>query len=123
MQLKTIFNRVTNFKPFVVERVELTENGTPTIEITMRPRENGLPTCSGCGQRCSGYDMQPTPRRFDFVPLWMIPVVLVYTMRRAKDKMIESSVAAACSSKLNFRQKRLRKDNPQARFSRLPKGE
>ena len=84
MQLKTIFNRVTNYKPFVVDRVELTEDerSGPTIEITMRARENGLPTCSGCGERCSGYDTQPTARRFDFVPLWMIAVVLVYTMRR-----------------------------------------
>ena len=84
MQLKTIFNRVTNYKPFVVDRVELTEDdlSQPTIEITMRARENGLPTCSGCGMRCSGYDTQPTTRRFEFVPLWLIPVVLVYRMRR-----------------------------------------
>ena len=84
MQLKTIFNRVTNYKPFVVDRVELTEDKMlrPTIEITMRARGNGWPTCSGCGARCSGYDTQPTARRFDFVPLWMIAVVLVYTMRR-----------------------------------------
>ena len=40
---KCIFNRVTNFKPFVVDRVELTEGKMlrPTIEITMRARENG----------------------------------------------------------------------------------
>ena len=84
MQLKTIFNRVTNFKPFVVERTEFIEDEASqvTIEFTMRARENGLPTCSGCGRRCSGYDHQPKPRRFEFVPLWMIPVVLVYTMRR-----------------------------------------
>ncbi len=84
MQLKTIFNRVTNYKPFVVDRVELTEDdlSQPTIEITMRARENGLPTCSGCGMRCSGYDTQPTTRRFEFVPLWLIPIVLVYRMRR-----------------------------------------
>jgi len=83
MQLKTIFNRVTEYKPFVVEHVELVENESQaTIEITMRARENGLPSCSVCGERCSGYDMQPTPRRFDFVPLWMIPVVLVSRMRR-----------------------------------------
>ncbi len=83
MQLKTIFNRVTKYKPFVVDHVELVEHPSqPTIEITMRARENGLPTCSGCDKRCSGYDTQPTARRFDFVPLWMIPVVLVYTMRR-----------------------------------------
>ena len=34
-----------------------------------------------------------------------------------------SSVAAACSSKLNLRQKRLRSASPQARLMRLPKGE
>ena len=34
-----------------------------------------------------------------------------------------SSVAAACSSKLNERQKRLRSARPQARLMRLPKGE
>ncbi len=83
MQLKTIFNHVTEYKPFVVEHAELIEHDSqPTIEITMRARENGLPTCSVCGERCSGYDTQPTSRRFDFIPLWMIPVVLVYTMRR-----------------------------------------
>ena len=83
MQLKTIFNRVTDYKPFVVEQVELID-----MDRSRRSRSscvlggNGLPTCSVCGERCSGYDSQPTPRRFDFVPLWMIPVVLVYTMRR-----------------------------------------
>ncbi len=83
MQLKTIFNRVTEYKPFVVEHVELIEyESQATIEISMRARENGLPTCSICGERCSRYDSQPTSRRFNFIPLWMIPVVLVYTMRR-----------------------------------------
>ena len=79
MQLKTIFNRVTNYKPFVVDQVKMTDN---SIELTMRARGNGLPTCSGCGRRCPGYDSQPSPRRVDFVPLWMISVVLIYTMRR-----------------------------------------
>ena len=36
------------------------------------------------------------------------------------DSTIASSVAAACSSKLNWRQKRLRRARPQARLSRLP---
>jgi transposase len=79
MQLKTIFNRVTNYKPFVVDQVKMADN---SIELTMRARGNGLPTCSGCGRRCPGYDSQPNPRRCDFVPLWMISVVLIYTMRR-----------------------------------------
>jgi transposase len=83
MQLKTIFNHVTEYKPFVVDRVEFVkEDSEPTIEITMRARGNGMATCSGCGVRCRGYDTQPKARRFDFIPLWMIPVVLIYAMRR-----------------------------------------
>ncbi len=83
MQLKTIINSVTNYKPFVVEHIEMLEiESKQTIKVTMRARENGLPTCSGCGERCSGYDTSPTVRRFYFVPLWNIPVVLMYAMRR-----------------------------------------
>ena len=46
MQLKTIFNRATDYKPFVVDHIELTQDSAeqPTIEITMRARENGLLT-------------------------------------------------------------------------------
>ena len=63
MQLKTLFNRVTKYKPFVVECVELVEHDSePTIEITMRARENGQPTCSQCGDRCAVYDTSPTAR-------------------------------------------------------------
>ena len=83
MQLKTILNRVTDYKPFVVENTQWVENEFDcVIEVTMRARRNGLPTCSGCGQRCPGYDTSAKPRRFDFIPLWMISVVLVYSMRR-----------------------------------------
>ena len=85
MQLKTIFNRVTEYKPFVVEHVEMVEHESQLrIEIAMRARGNGEPVCSGCGERCPGYDTQPTARRFEFVPLWMIPVVLIYRMRRVE---------------------------------------
>jgi hypothetical protein len=70
MELKIIFNRVTGYKPFVLEHVELIEyKSQSTIEISMRARENGLPTCSVCDERCSGYDTQPTSRRFEFIPL------------------------------------------------------
>jgi transposase len=85
MQLKTIFNRVTEYKPFVVEHVEMVEHESQLrIEIAMRARGNGEPVCSGCGERCPGHDTQPTARRFEFVPLWMIPVVLIYRMRRVE---------------------------------------
>jgi transposase len=82
MHLKTILNRVVNYKPFVVEQIQMVEKeSTPSIEITMRARRNGLPTCSGCGKRCNGYDTLPS-RRFDFVPLWNMAVFIIYAMRR-----------------------------------------
>lgn len=82
LTLKTILNHVVDYKPFVVQSAALIEQPSPQIEITMRCRKNGQAVCSGCGQRRPGYDSQASPRRFDFVPLWMIPVVLIYTMRR-----------------------------------------
>jgi hypothetical protein len=56
MQLKTIFNHVVDYKPFVVDKVELIGEMPNRIEITMRSRGNGQAVCSGCGQRRPGYD-------------------------------------------------------------------
>ena len=81
MQLKTILNHVTDYKPFVIVSAEFSDETQPTIEVTMRARRNGKPRCSGCGQCASGYDTLAS-RRFHFIPLWMIPVVLIYSLRR-----------------------------------------
>ena len=83
MHLKTNLNRVTNYKSFVFEKAVWKEDSlTPTLEVEVNPRANGRPVCSGCGRRRPGYDTMPTPRRFDFIPLWGIAVVFVYAMRR-----------------------------------------
>ena len=42
--------------------------------------------------------------------------------RSVSERFTPSSVAAACSSRSNDRQNRLRSASPQARFTRLPKG-
>jgi len=85
MQLKTILNRVTNYKSFVVEKVKWAEDSEESVlEVEMRPRANGRPICSGCGQLRPGYDQAAAPRRFEFVPLWAISVVFVYAMRRVE---------------------------------------
>ena len=56
MQLKTILNRVTNYKSFVVEKVNFTENTEQlALEVAMRHRANGRPICSGCGIVRPGY--------------------------------------------------------------------
>ena len=83
MQLKTILNRVTNYKSFVVEKVNWSQDSAElALEVTMRPRANGRPICSGCGEVRPGYDRAEDPRRFEFVPVWMIPVFFLYRMRR-----------------------------------------
>jgi transposase len=83
MQLKTILNRVEHCKSFIYSGDRLVEDATGrlTLEVTIQPRANGRPICSGCQRARPGYDRLP-PRRFEFVPLWAIPVFFLYAMRR-----------------------------------------
>lgn len=82
MLVKTILHRVQRHRLFVYSAIRLLEVlGEPLIEAEIRPRANSRPTCSGCNRLGPGYDSLP-PRRFEFVPLWGIPVFFVYAMRR-----------------------------------------
>lgn len=82
MQLKTILNRVERYKSFVYGDPRWADDaGRPTIEVPIEPRANSRPVCSGCRKPRAGYD-RLKPRRFEFVPLWQIPVVFVYAVRR-----------------------------------------
>lgn len=85
MQLKTLLNLVHPVKGFVYERDRIVDDAMqPTghrIDVWLRARRNSRGVCSGCGRRGSTYD-HLAERRFDFVPLWGIAVVLIYTMRR-----------------------------------------
>lgn len=84
MQLKTILNRVENFKSFVYGKAWWKEGAPrPTIEVEIHPRKNGRPICSGCDQVRPGYDRLPA-RRFEFVPLWGIAIYFLYAMRRVE---------------------------------------
>jgi transposase len=83
MQLQTILNRVEKHKSFVYDKARLVDQaeGPPVIEVEIRARANGQATCSGCREKRPGYDRLPA-RRFTFVPLWGIEVLLVYALRR-----------------------------------------
>jgi transposase len=82
MQLKTILNRVQNFKSFVYGKVRWVDEATePTIEAELRPRANGQAMCVGCQRRRPGYDTLPV-RRFEFIPMWGIKVFFIYAPRR-----------------------------------------
>ena len=80
MLLKTILNNVERHKSFVYKTARWTASKSQ-IEILIEPRANGCAICSGCGLRVSSYDRLPE-RRFEYVPLWQIPVYFVYAMRR-----------------------------------------
>lgn len=82
MLLKTILNRVQKHRLFVYGSIRLLEVVDElVIEAEIRPRANSRPMCSGCERLGPGYDSLP-PRRFEFVPVWGIPVFFVYAMRR-----------------------------------------
>ena len=94
MQLKTILNRVQKFKSFIYGNVSWVESGGAlalVIEITARA--NSRPICSGCGHRRPWYDTQGS-RRFEFVPLWGIPVFFMYAPRRVNCKRCGIKVEA-----------------------------
>ena len=38
-------------------------------------RANSKPRCSGCGKHRSGYHRMSQPRKFEFIPIWNIPVL------------------------------------------------
>jgi transposase len=79
MQLKTILNRVTDYKSFVFGDGEFDEKGQ--IVVPVEHRKNGRPVCSGCGKKRPGYDHLPA-RTWQFIPLWQMTVLLVYSPRR-----------------------------------------
>lgn len=82
MLVKTILNRVQTHRGFVYGAVRLVEERNAlVIEADIRPRAHRRPQCSGCAQPGPGYDTL-APRRFEFVPLWGIPVFFLYAMRR-----------------------------------------
>jgi len=85
MLLKTILNRIERYKGFVYDEVKMVTCGAivERLEVRVRPRRGSHGVCSSCGCQRPGYD-RLGERRFDYVPLWGIPVVFLYCMRRVK---------------------------------------
>ncbi len=82
MLIRTVLNRIHKFKAFVCSKVAFVRQDDEfTLEVTVVPRANSRPVCSGCGQKRPGYD-HLGERHFEFVPLWGIAVFFVYVMRR-----------------------------------------
>ena len=82
MRVQTLLNRVQKYKCFVYSHVKpVRESGRLILLVEIQPRANSQAKCSRCGYACPGYDTLK-PRRFEFVPLWGIPVFFLYAMRR-----------------------------------------
>lgn len=80
MQLQTILNHVEKQSGFVYDEIRFSEDRSKIL-VAMRPHGRSRPICSGCGRKGPCYD-RLRERWFEFVPLWAIPVFLVYAMRR-----------------------------------------
>ena len=94
MQLKTILNRIQKFKSFVYNSVEFYESDDQLVLLVyLLTRAGSRAVCSGCGRRRPGYDTLE-PRKFEFVPLWGIPVFFVYALRRVHCKQCGIKVEA-----------------------------
>ena len=83
MLVKTILNKCYKFKSFVYGETKLlTENDGLVLHVQIHPRKNGWPICSMCDQMASIYDTSPNERKFEFIPIWGVPVFFLYKMRR-----------------------------------------
>jgi transposase len=82
MLVKSILNRVQRHHGFVYRAVRWCEKKDRAfLDIEIQARQGSKPLCSRCGQPGPGYDVQ-LQRRFEFVPLWGLPVFFLYSMRR-----------------------------------------
>ena len=100
MLLKTILNRIEKHASFVYHRVRFREGQTDVLDIDVRPRRGARPVCSGCSRRGSVYD-RLAEREFQFVPLWGIPVFLLYSMRRVNCRRCEALGWGQISTRLH----------------------
>jgi len=78
--IASVLRRLHPIKGFVYRAVDWKE-GSKALEVEVERRQGSLGVCSGCGRKGPGYDRQ-LERRWDFIPLWGLPVELVYAPRR-----------------------------------------
>jgi transposase len=79
MSIKTVLNRCHPIRYFIYKTARFVGQ---QIHVEVRPRSGSQGRCGGCGGRGPTYDTSPSPRLFEFVPLWGYVVFLVYHMRR-----------------------------------------
>src|SRR4051794_14453115 len=81
LTVKKLLNAKEKHPGFVCEEIRLTDGENARIEIKLVPRKGCKGLCSCCSEPCPGYDRLP-PREFIHVPIWGMPVIYLYAMRR-----------------------------------------
>jgi transposase len=79
-------NAVQPLPGFVYQQTEMVYEGKKAkrIQVTLEPHGGMRARCSRCQQPAPGYDRSRHQRRWAFVPLWAIPVFLLYAPRRVE---------------------------------------
>ena len=80
MLLESILRKTLGLKSHRVEKAWQPEE---EILVKLAPRKRSRPVCSSCGKRMSRYDTL-RQRRWGHVPIWGIPVTLLYSPRRGR---------------------------------------
>ena len=96
MLVKTILNKVEKFKSFVYGECTFKKIGNkPSIIVEVAARKNAKGLCPECHKPSPSYDKQPL-RRYQYVPLWNIPVYF----HMPQDVSIAKCTASELSSSL-----------------------
>lgn len=86
LTVKSLLRRVQELAGFIIKRTRLVgPKSKKRIEVHLAADPRRKARCSRCEQACPCYDTQPE-RRWHFVPLWNMPVELVYAPRRVECK-------------------------------------
>ena len=80
MRLKTILNKVCNFKGFVIGNSSFSDKKN-RIDIKISPRKGSKGICSKCKKPGPTYD-HLSERKFEFIPIWGFSIFFIYSMRR-----------------------------------------
>ena len=82
VRIETLVKETLDLEGFRVARVE---GGTEEIVVRIVADGRYAPRCGQCGEKAKYRDKR-RERRYRHVPLWGIPVTLVYTLRRVRCK-------------------------------------
>jgi len=82
MLIETALNQYARHQGFVYAKSSFSEDRS-IIQVQVRPARRSRPVCSICGRPGACHDVL-SERRYDFIPLWLMPVVLVYAPRRVR---------------------------------------